>query len=57
VVPKTLASGEVVFDLLRIDFEVSVETTDAEMTNILMLGGQLPSNTNLATFWKQGNVR
>lgn len=55
VVPKTLSSGSVEFDLVRIDVETSVETSIPETLNLQLLGGQILNL--LAAFWQTGAVR
>lgn len=56
VVPKAIASGEVVFNLVRIETEAHPETTDAELTNLMMLGAQLLTDSDLTAFFKTGSL-
>lgn len=56
VVPKAIASGEVVFNLVRIETEAHPETTDAELTNLFMLGAQLLTDSDLTAFFKTGSL-
>lgn len=56
VVPKQLASGEIVFNLVRNEIEAHPETTDAELTNLHMLGAQFYTDSDLADFRKNGSL-
>lgn len=56
VVPKAIASGEVVFNLVRIETEAHPEMTDAELTNLFMLGAQLLTDSDLTAFFKTGSL-
>ena len=56
VVPKAIASGEVVFNLVRIETEAHPETTDTELTNLMMLGAQLLTDSDLTAFFKTGSL-
>jgi hypothetical protein len=56
VVPKELASGEICFNLVRIEVEAHPETTDAELTNIHMLGAQVFTDSDLTAFLKNGSL-
>lgn len=56
VVPKLLASGEVSFNLIRIEIEAHPETTDAELTNLHMLGAQFFTDSDLTAFLKTGSL-
>jgi hypothetical protein len=56
VAPKTIASGEVVFPLVRIEVELHPEMTAAEVTNIRMLGAQLFTDADLLSFLEDGSL-
>lgn len=56
VVPKLLASGEICFNLVRNEIEAHPETTDAELTNLHMLGAQFYTDSDLADFRKNGSL-
>lgn len=56
VVPKVIASGEVVFNLVRVETEAHPEMTDAELTNLFMLGAQLLTDSDLTAFFKTGSL-
>lgn len=56
VVPKILVSGEVSFNLIRIEIEAHPETTDAELTNLHMLGAQFFTDSDLTAFLKTGSL-
>jgi hypothetical protein len=56
VVPKALASGEVCFNLVRIEVETHPETVAAELTNLHMLGAQVFTDSDLASFLQSGNL-
>lgn len=54
--PKVLASGRVVFPLIRIELEVSPDNTDAEVSALLSEGAQLCTDADFVNFWKIGSV-
>lgn len=54
--PKVLASGRVVFPLVRIEVEFSPENTDAEISALLTEGAQLLIDADFTSFWKIGNI-
>lgn len=56
VVPKTLASGETVFNLVRIEVEAHPESTVAELTNLHLLGSQLMMDSDLTAFLTTGSL-
>jgi hypothetical protein len=56
IVPKVLADGSVVYNLVRCEHEIHPETTPAEHTNILMLGAQFFTDSDLASFHLTGNL-
>ena len=53
-VPKVLASGETVYDYVKVEFARSVETTAAETTTLLITASQLFSDSDFADFWESG---
>lgn len=54
--PKILASGKVVFNLVRIEIECHPESTVAENLDLRMLGAQLCSDTDFSSFWSSGSL-
>lgn len=56
VVPKALEDGSVTFNLVRIEVEAHPKTTDAELTNLHMLGAQLFTDADLTAFLKTGSL-
>lgn len=56
VVPKIITSGEVVFNLVRVETEAHPQMTDAELTNLMMLGAQLLTDSDLTAFFKTGSL-
>jgi hypothetical protein len=56
VVPKILADDSVSFNLVRIEVEAHPETTDAELTNLHMLGAQIFTDSDLTDFLKNGSL-
>lgn len=56
VVPKILANGRTVFNLIRIEREVHPECTAAEAFELNMIGGQLVSDSDFAAFWAGGSL-
>lgn len=56
VAPKILVSGEIVFNLIRIEREVHPESTAAEALELCMLGAQLCTDSDIAGFWATGSL-
>lgn len=56
VVPSQLADGSIVFDLIRIEIEAHPKTTGANLTNLHMLGAQLLTDSDLASFRSNGSL-
>jgi len=56
VEPKILASGKVVFNLIRIEREVHPESTAAEALNLSMMGAQILSDSDFLSFWSGGSL-
>lgn len=54
--PKVLASGRVVFPLVRIEVEAHPENTDAEVSALLSEGAQLLADSDFVSFWKIGSI-
>ena len=57
VIPKELASGLVVFNLIRMEVEIHPETTAAEVLDLCLLGSQLLSDTDTQTFLGTGSLK
>lgn len=56
VAPKLLANGSTVFNLIRIEREVHPESTAAEALELNMIGGQVLSDLDFASFWGSGSL-
>lgn len=56
VVPKILASGKTVFNLIRIEREIHPESTAAEQDHLLNVGAQLLFDTDVTAFWSSGSL-
>lgn len=54
--PKVLASGRVVFPLVRIEVEMHPENTDAEVLALLSEGAQLLADSDFTSFWRIGSI-
>lgn len=55
-IPKILADGSVVNNLIRIEREVHPESTAAEALELNNQGAQLLFDADLTTFWSVGSV-
>lgn len=51
VEPKILADGSIAYNVIRLEREVHPETTAAEALNLNMMGAQLLSDSDIASFW------
>lgn len=56
VVPKLLASGKTVFNLIRVEREVHPESTAAEALHLLNVGAQLLFDLDTTSFWASGSL-
>ena len=56
VVPKALADETIVFNLVRIEVEAHPKTTEAELTNLHMLGAQVFTDADTQNFLKYGSL-
>lgn len=56
VVPKQLTSGDIAFNLVRIEMEVHPETSASEQTNLQMLGAQVFTDSDLTAFLRNGSL-
>lgn len=56
VSPKILADGTTTFNLSRHEIEIHPETTDAEISNMLFLGAQVFTDSDLTSFHKIGSL-
>lgn len=54
--PKVTASGRVVFPLIRIELEVSPESTDAEIIALMNEGAMMLTDADFIPFWKTGST-
>lgn len=55
--PKTLADGSIAYNLIRFDFEINPETTEAEINNLRNMGAQVLSQTDFDDYLLYGVVR
>jgi len=55
-VPKLLASGKVVPNVIRVEREIHPETTAAEASEMLKLAAQLCIDADLDNFWGSGSL-
>lgn len=56
VSPKIIADGSTVFNVTRHEIEIHPETTDAEVDNMLFLGAQVFTDSDLTSFHKTGSL-
>lgn len=54
--PKVLASGRVVFPLIRVELETHPEMSDAEVVALLNEGAALLTDADFVPFWKIGSL-
>lgn len=54
--PKVLASGRIVFPLVRVELETHPDMSDAEVSALMSEGAQLLIDTDFASFWKIGSI-
>lgn len=54
-VPRVNANGVVEYPLIRIECEYSAENSTAEIDQMLVLGAQLCTDPDFATFWRTGS--
>lgn len=57
LVPLLLASGDVAYNLGRVDFEIHPETTAAAIANLRYLTSQLTSSAEVSNFLTAGSLR
>lgn len=55
--PKIVASGDTVYNLVRIELEAHPEVTAAELANMKFQGAQLLGSTEVANFLATGSLR
>lgn len=56
VVPKILASGKTVFNLIRIEREVHPESSQAEADHLNNMGAQFLFDSDTSAFWSAGST-
>lgn len=56
VVPKNLGVDGIVFNVVRIEVEAHPKTTLAELTNLHLLGAQIFTDADLASFRNNGSL-
>lgn len=54
--PKVLASGRIVFPLVRIELETHPDMSDAEVSALMSEGAQMLVDTDFTSFWKIGSL-
>lgn len=54
--PMTLASGQVVFNTIRIEREVHPSLAAADAAELCALGAQLLTDADVASFWATGSL-
>lgn len=54
--PKVLASGQVVFPLIRIEVEDHPEMSDAERAQLRSEGAQILTDPDFTSFWTLGSI-
>lgn len=55
-VPKALADGTYVNNVIRIEREVHPESTAAEALELNMIAGQILSDSDFSNFWSAGSL-
>jgi len=55
-VPFILATGEVVFNVIRVEREVHPELSAAAALDMLVVGGQLAFDSDMTNFWAAGSL-
>jgi hypothetical protein len=55
--PSTLASGKVVYNLIRIEVEVHPEDGASEVTNLISLGTSALNSSDAEDFFQYGSLR
>lgn len=55
-VPRLIASGAVVFDVIRIEREVHPETSAANALDMNIVAAQMLFDSEAATFWSAGAI-
>jgi hypothetical protein len=55
-VPLALDNGNYTVNTLRLELACDPETTDSEIQSMLILGGQLLSDSDFSDFWKKQSV-
>lgn len=55
-IPIVLASGKIEYNVIRVEREVHPEFTATEAANLLNVGAQLLSDSDLDNFWSAGSL-
>lgn len=55
-VPRTLASGAIVYDVIRIEREVHPETSAANALDMNIIAAQALTDSEAANFWAAGSL-
>jgi hypothetical protein len=56
VVPKILADGSIVFNVVRVEREVHPETTAAEAADMNKIGAQMFTDSDTDAYWSTGST-
>lgn len=56
VAPQVLSSGDIVFNLVRVEVEFHPDLAAADLTEMLKRGAQVMIDSDLATFWSMGSL-
>jgi hypothetical protein len=55
-IPRTLASGSLTYDTVKIEFARSVETTAAQLATTKVYAAQLIQDSDFDEFWEEGSL-
>lgn len=55
--PKTLASGATSYQVVRVEFEIHPELTNAEILDLRLIGAQLITDAETDGFFNNGSIK
>lgn len=55
-IPRTLASGALTYDTVKVEIARSVETTSAQLATTKVYASQLLSDSDFDEFWEEGSL-
>lgn len=55
-IPRTLASGALTYDTVKVEIARSVETTAAQLTTAKVYAAQLIHDSDFNEFWEEGSL-